>query len=85
MTKVLTAAQVVRDEQGQEVILTFGKAPAPGAPAAATMPKYLDDDDDAHLAAPIDAKSTLARPGDAGGLTSWLSKGIGFISKSLYW
>ena len=83
-TKVMTAQQVVKDEQGQEVVLSFGKTPAGvAAPAAsaATQPKYLDDED----TAVVDHGQSLARPGDAGGLSGWLTKGLGFISKSLYW
>ncbi len=79
-TKMMTAQQVVKDEQGQEVVLSFGKTPA-GTAAAAAQPKYLDDED----VTPADNGQSLARPGDATGLTGWLSKGFGFISKSLYW
>jgi armadillo repeat-containing protein 1 len=89
-TKVLAAAQVVRDEQGHEVVLTFGKVPpgtgagaGAGAAAAAVMPKYLDDEDAAGETG--NTKQSLARPGDAAGLSGWLSKGLGYLSKSLYW
>ena len=84
-TKVMTAQQVVKNEHGHEVLLSFGKTPATAAAATATataaaVPKYLDDED-----VPADNGQSLARPGDNVGLSGWLSKGLGFISKSLYW
>lgn len=44
-TKSMSAQQVVKDELGNEAVLSFGKAPA-GEPASAKrFPCYLDEDD----------------------------------------
>ncbi len=41
----MSAQQVVRDEMGQEVVMSFGKAPM-GVPASSSKkPRYLDEDE----------------------------------------
>lgn len=46
-TKIMTASQVVKNEAGQEVYLTFGRSPRSHAlTSPSKVPDYLDDDDE---------------------------------------
>lgn len=80
-TKIMRARQVVRDEMGQEVMLSFGSSPAKfgagkdkaaaGMAAPPAMPGYLDEEDVDPAAANDKA---VARVGDPGaGVGGWFT------------
>eukprot|EP00047_Mylnosiga_fluctuans_P015697 m.48600 g.48600 ORF g.48600 m.48600 type:complete len:266 (+) comp6041_c0_seq1:669-1466(+) len=81
-TKTMTASQVVRTEEGQEVVLSFGRGPAEKENAPRTL-KYLDDDE--AIPEPVISAKAVARVGDAGAGSGWFSSIGSYISKSLYW
>lgn len=84
-TKIMSAAQVVRTEDGKEVVLSFGRGPAAADKenehAVRKQLKYLDDDDD--VAA--DTTKAVIRAEDAGKSAGWFSSIGNYLSKSLYW
>ena len=48
-TKIMTAQQIVQNKDGNEVVLSFGEAPAgvdSNAASVPHMPRYLDDEDE---------------------------------------
>lgn len=86
-TKSMTASQIVKTEEGKEVVLSFGKTPsttlADKENMGAKKPlKYLDDETVPD--AVISAKA-VARVGDAGKAGGWLGSIGSYLSKSLYW
>ena len=78
-SQVMTARQVVRDDTGQEVFLSFGKNP-PGvenvdSPAIGgrRKPRYLDDEDDVSTA-PASTSGTVALTDQAvTAVSGWLN------------
>ena len=42
-TKIMTAKQIVKNEDGKEVVLSFGEEPGQ---SKLRVPRYLDDDDE---------------------------------------
>lgn len=81
-TKVLSAQQVVKNERGEEVILSFGAAPASscGKGNNASLPDYLPEEDDVV----ISDKAIKKVGGDDKG-NGWFSSVTTFFSKTLYW
>ena len=49
-TKIMTGQQIVKNEEGTEVVLSFGKTPAgvmqQSGGSGANMPRYLDDEEE---------------------------------------
>jgi len=85
-SKILTAEQIVRNQAGEEVVLSFGREPnVPNEEKAQVAdveyPDYLPEED------PVEtSKTAVARPGDKDGSGSgWFSGVSSFISNSLYW
>ncbi|CAH1233911.1 ARMC1 [Branchiostoma lanceolatum] len=85
-TGVMSAQQVVRNDQGEEVLLSFGAHPADANKENAALPEYLPEED-----SPVKSDGfTLARSGhDSKGGGGWLSSAAGaavsYLSKSFYW
>ncbi|XP_057313130.1 armadillo repeat-containing protein 1-like isoform X2 [Hydractinia symbiolongicarpus] len=84
-TKILTAEQVIRNQSGEEVVLSFGRHPSiPGEEKRQTetdYPDYLPEED------PVEtSKTAISKHGekDNGG-GGWFSGVSSFISSSLYW
>eukprot|EP00049_Salpingoeca_infusionum_P019139 m.360421 g.360421 ORF g.360421 m.360421 type:complete len:282 (+) comp19027_c0_seq1:148-993(+) len=85
-TGSMIAQQVVKNDQGQEVILSFGASPVkPAGPErdAVPLPEYLDNDP--VIADPETAKKAVVQTNANGGAAGWLTAIGGYISKSLYW
>ncbi|CAH1772239.1 unnamed protein product [Owenia fusiformis] len=79
-TETMSAEQVVRDETGREVFLSFGAKPLPNKENY-DMPPYLEDDD-----SPVKEKGAISRFGEESDAKSgWFGKVGNFISNSLYW
>ncbi|XP_078682048.1 armadillo repeat-containing protein 1-like [Branchiostoma floridae x Branchiostoma belcheri] len=86
-TGVMSAQQVVRNDAGEEVLLSFGAHPADANKENAALPDYLPEED-----SPVKSDGfTLARSGHdpQGGGRGWLSSAAGaavsYLSKSFYW
>ncbi|XP_065898831.1 armadillo repeat-containing protein 1-like [Dysidea avara] len=85
-TGVLNAEQVVRNEQGEEVFLTFGTAPTARSglekenSTPIELPTYLPEELD-----PEKSKKAVATTdsGERGG--SWFASVGNFLAKSFYW
>eukprot|EP00040_Diaphanoeca_grandis_P018707 m.98396 g.98396 ORF g.98396 m.98396 type:complete len:295 (-) comp27062_c0_seq1:145-1029(-) len=81
-TKILDASQVLKGDQGTEVMLSFGATPA-GVQEPRQAPKYLDDDEDEEITAA--AKAVSLTDGVTTSVTGWMSTAATWASKSLYW
>eukprot|EP00041_Stephanoeca_diplocostata_P000302 m.14196 g.14196 ORF g.14196 m.14196 type:complete len:293 (+) comp10329_c0_seq2:124-1002(+) len=86
-TKLLDAQQVVKDDEGREVILSFGTAPhgETASPAAtkSRQPRYLDEEME-H--SPVEGDNAIAvTDGITTGISNWVSNAASFVSKTLYW
>ncbi|KAI8513165.1 Armadillo repeat-containing protein 1 [Branchiostoma belcheri] len=86
-TGVMSAQQVVRNDAGEEVLLSFGAHPADANKENTALPDYLPEED-----SPVKSDGfTLARSGHdpQGGGRGWLSSAAGaavsYLSKSFYW
>lgn len=81
-TKVLSAQQVIKNERGEEVMLSFGKAPAKscGRGNSSTLPDYLPEDDEDTVI----SDKAITRVGDDKE-NGWFSSVTSFFSKTLYW
>lgn len=83
-TKTMTASQVVKNENGQEVYLTFGRSPRSTA-TPSRVPDYLDDDDEYIPDAVAEGKAVAQAGVDNAGVGGWFTSAVGYLSKSLYW
>ncbi|EGD79769.1 hypothetical protein PTSG_10754 [Salpingoeca rosetta] len=87
MTKTMTARQVVRNDLGQEVMLSFGSSPvkldADGDRARPPVPEYLDEDDE-NMFQPEVGKHAITKQGDTQG-AGWLGAIGGYLAKTFYW
>lgn len=81
-TKVLSAQQVIKNERGEEVMLSFGKAPAKsyGRGNSSALPDYLPEDDEDTVI----SDKAITRVGDDKE-NGWFSSVTSFFSKTLYW
>lgn len=73
-TKIMTAQQVVKDEYGQEVMLSFGASPTKFSDKenqSGVPPCYLEEDEP--VEAEVDNKA-LAKVGGEDGVSGWLGK-----------
>ncbi|XP_065061919.1 armadillo repeat-containing protein 1-like [Rhopilema esculentum] len=84
-TKIMSAQQIIKNDSGEEVVLSFGKGPVVSKEKEQDqreLPDYLPEDEE--NTEPSD--KTIARTGQKttsnGG---WLSGFSNFISNSLYW
>ena len=85
-TKIMSAQQIIKNEDGAEVVLSFGTAPAGvGASApAANMPRYLDDEEE--NAEPDNPKTALQiTNGITTGFTGFLSSAVSSFSSTFHW
>ncbi|XP_022089678.1 armadillo repeat-containing protein 1-like [Acanthaster planci] len=82
-TETMSAKQVLKNEFGEEVLLSFGADPATADKENASRPDYLPEDD-----SPVRGlDKAVVRQGKAEQQpkTSWLSTAASFISTSFYW
>lgn len=82
-TKVLSAQQVVKNERGEEVMLSFGAAPVSscGKGNTSTLPDYLPEDDEDVVI----SDKAIAKVGGGDKENGWFSSVTTFFSKTLYW
>jgi len=82
-TKLLSAQQVVRNERGEEVMLSFGAAPASscGRGNSSALPDYLPEEDDNVVI----SDKAIAVVGGNDKENGWFSSVSSFFSKTLYW
>jgi len=82
-TKLLSAQQVVRNERGEEVMLSFGAAPVSscGKGNSSALPDYLPEEDDNVVI----SDKAIARVGGNDKENGWFSSVSSFFSKTLYW
>ncbi|XP_001631765.2 armadillo repeat-containing protein 1 [Nematostella vectensis] len=80
-TKILHANQVVKNECGEETMLSFGLGTSTSCKVPATLPDYLPEDDEVEIA--DNAVAKVGGDKENGG--GWFGSVSNFISKSLYW
>ncbi|XP_064606538.1 armadillo repeat-containing protein 1-like [Liolophura sinensis] len=81
-SQTMSAQQVIKDQQGKEILLSFGAKPEEMDKENSDMPEYLSDDGNSPV---VDAKA-MART-DRGEKKSggWLGAAASFLSNSFYW
>eukprot|EP00039_Didymoeca_costata_P030911 m.32075 g.32075 ORF g.32075 m.32075 type:complete len:299 (-) comp8376_c0_seq2:120-1016(-) len=88
-SKSLSAKQVVKDDDGQEVILSFGNGTEGTQSPGASKPRYLDEDEEtpsAHQNDEENAGYSIALTGKAAaGVSNFFNSAASFVSKTLYW
>jgi len=84
-SNVLSASQVVRNENGEEVLLSFGQAGNMDLPESPQGIRYLDDEEYRHSPEQAEASNKLAVAGDAGGVAGCFNSAATFVSSTLYW
>ncbi|XP_062587102.1 armadillo repeat-containing protein 1-like [Saccostrea cucullata] len=77
----MTAQQVVKDEYGAEVLVSFGANPQDLDKENTSLPDYLPEDPDSPKA---DSRS-LARNKKDEKKSGWLSSAANFLTNSFYW
>ncbi|XP_072170459.1 armadillo repeat-containing protein 1-like [Diadema setosum] len=79
-TETMSAEQVIKNEHGEEVILSFGANPALANKENDVLPDYLPEED-----SPIKDKAVkrIGQPDKNSG--GWLSAAASFISTNFYW
>ncbi|XP_048760793.1 armadillo repeat-containing protein 1-like isoform X2 [Ostrea edulis] len=77
----MTAHQVVKDEYGVEVLVSFGANPQDIDKENTSLPDYLPEDPDSPKA---DSRS-LARTQKDEKKSNWLSSAASFLTNSFYW
>jgi len=82
-TKVLSAQQVVKNERGEEVMLSFGTAPASscGRGNSSALPDYLPEEDENVVI----SDKAISKIGGDDKENGWFSSVTNFFSKTLYW
>ncbi|XP_077991847.1 armadillo repeat-containing protein 1-like [Glandiceps talaboti] len=81
-SKTMFAEQVVKDEHGQEVLLSFGANPGTADKENDTLPQYLPEEDSPTQV----ADKALARVDQQQQQQSgWLSTAAKYLSQSFYW
>lgn len=84
-SNVLTAHQVVRNEQGEEVLISFGDGATADGPDSPQGIRYLDDDEFMNSPEQLETKNKLVRHGEAGSVSGWFNSAASFVSSTLYW
>uniref|UniRef100_UPI00358FD4C7 armadillo repeat-containing protein 1-like n=1 Tax=Myxine glutinosa TaxID=7769 RepID=UPI00358FD4C7 len=83
-TRVMSAQKVIRNEQGEEVLLSL--TPEGNAAATVSLPSYLpeDDEEEGVPAAPYKAMSALGG-GMGDGRQGWMTAAANFLTQNFYW
>ncbi|XP_071965238.1 armadillo repeat-containing protein 1-like isoform X2 [Antedon mediterranea] len=82
-TKIMRAEQIIKNEHGEEVTLTFGANPATMNKENVHLPAYLPEED-SPLRGLDKAVTRIDKQGDGDG-RGWLSSAASFISTNFYW
>ncbi|OWF53786.1 armadillo repeat-containing protein 1-like [Mizuhopecten yessoensis] len=82
-SQTMIAQQVIKDDNGEEMLLSFGSNHQEMDKENTTLPDYLPDEVDS----PVHNGKTLARVGNDGDNKSsgWLSTAASFLTNSFYW
>ncbi|XP_069126106.1 armadillo repeat-containing protein 1-like [Argopecten irradians] len=82
-SQTMTAQQVIKDDNGEEILLSFGSNHQDMDKENTTLPDYLPDEVDS----PTQDGKTMARVGNDGDKKSsgWLSTAASFLTNSFYW
>ncbi|XP_066507928.1 armadillo repeat-containing protein 1-like [Hoplias malabaricus] len=83
-TKVLKAQQVVKGEDGDEILIPFhdeDDEDDEGLSVFMTLPEYLSEDDSPS----VEREKVLSRVGSASEGSGWLASAANFLSRSFYW
>lgn len=81
-SQTMTAQQVIKDDNGDEMLLSFGCNPQDMDKENTTLPDYLPDEVDS----PTQDGKTMARVGeDSKKSSGWLGTAANFLSNSFYW
>lgn len=84
-TKIMSAQQIVKNESGEEVVVSFGKSPVATSMSdeKQEVPDYLpEDEQNTQQTEKAVVRSEQAKGQQGGG---WLSGVSNFISSTLYW
>ncbi|XP_002733499.1 armadillo repeat-containing protein 1-like, partial [Saccoglossus kowalevskii] len=80
-SKTMSAEQVLKNECGEEVLLSFGANPTTADKENNALPQYLPEDD-----SPIKGvDKAVVRTGKQEQQGSWLGSAAKFLSQSFYW
>lgn len=84
-TKLLSAQQIVKNEEGHEVVLSFGQAPAGVRTGshATHVPRYLDDEVENQPES--STKAVAMTDGITTGVSGWLTSAISGFSNTFHW
>eukprot|EP00112_Aurelia_sp_Birch-Aquarium-sp1_P026610 Seg955.6 transcript_id=Seg955.6/GoldUCD/mRNA.D3Y31 product="Armadillo repeat-containing protein 1" protein_id=Seg955.6/GoldUCD/D3Y31 len=84
-TKIMSAQQIVKNESGEEVVLSLGKGPAVTAAKdeKKELPDYLPEDEENVAPSNMTVARTDTKTNANGG--GWFSGVSSFISNTLYW
>ncbi|XP_076837964.1 armadillo repeat-containing protein 1-like [Brachyhypopomus gauderio] len=82
-TKVLKVQQVVKGENGDEVMIPFNEEQdsEEGLAVCMNLPEYLSEDDSPS----VEKEKVLSRVGSASEGSGWLASAANFLSRSFYW
>lgn len=80
-SQTMTAQQVVRDDRGEEVLISFGTNMKEVDKENTTLPDYLPDIDSPKA----DSKSLARNDKGQEKQSGWLTSAVSFISNSFYW
>ncbi|XP_040911773.1 armadillo repeat-containing protein 1-like [Toxotes jaculatrix] len=80
-TQVMTAQQVVKGENGDEVLIPFAEDGSVEVEENVDLPDYLPEDDSPSQ----EPDKAVSRVGSGQDGTSWLGAAANFLSRSFYW
>uniref|UniRef100_A0A3B3XYT7 Armadillo repeat-containing protein 1 n=1 Tax=Poecilia mexicana TaxID=48701 RepID=A0A3B3XYT7_9TELE len=80
-TEVMTAQQVVKDENGDEVLVHFPEAGSVSVEQNLDLPEYLPEEESPSQ----DPDKAISRVGSGQDGSSWLGTAANFLSRSFYW
>lgn len=80
-TEVMKAQQVVKGEDGQEVLVSFPEDSSVEVEQNQDLPDYLPEDESPSL----DPDRAVTRVGSGEGGAGWLGAATNFLSRSFYW
>ncbi|KAK0151661.1 Armadillo repeat-containing protein 1 [Merluccius polli] len=80
-TEVLTAQQVVKGEDGQEILIPFTAEGSLQVEHNTDLPDYLPEDESPSQ----EPDKAVSRAGDGQGGATWLGAAANFLSRSFYW
>ncbi|XP_032420461.1 armadillo repeat-containing protein 1-like [Xiphophorus hellerii] len=80
-TEVMTAQQVVKDENGDEILVHFTEAGSVSVEQNLDLPEYLPEEESPSQ----DPDKAISRVGSGQDGSSWFGAAANFLSRSFYW